>query len=759
MKRCLCFLLVLILAAPLWPAALTEEETAEDTPEQAAETEAPPAETVDSWLATAEEALQQGTEGKQVLNQMLLRAETQNMQAQLAALCENIAAYENESYTALSQAIFREGGPLPVDVKTPQAQADEHWTVYDAVPVSDALREALSDPEAEFCFLPCLWSESQFAAAFGADYTVFVPSRPRAGYVCLLLADGAQSYPDTPWSEDRDGSFSRAVLDTVKNLADAMEENAPVLTGNPNLASSFWLIDITYPFYSWYGAKEAAGYDCRVSVRAMDAAGKSVIAECAAVGRLGETIYDWDENGVARAETPALSDGQGYEEFVRALCREMIRQRGEPPRLSAAKAERMIDSLMRRLAIDAADPWQEAILQSGVREVEVGEDQVISCLLRGFDPAASGLGQYRRAEDRRAWLQSALDNAAEYQTRVSLDVKDGEITLRSETSLMNKTRQMAENARTAFSGADMAAAILDEMFPAPVSEEEASVDGLLNPDPDFLLRVYAREDAADWNAPDAALAALFYAQRSRRLIVTGGPHALQADCLGASPRELLAQAEREALDELAALPSAEREEDALDALLLQKLAEQALIARKKADYAYSVQVDIDRLLTGETMEGYAAYLADFDYAAALDALLDDVRLLPEQAAQEMPSNGRISGGDSGESVILRVPSGCNPTYVQLRDEGTGEVSAASFIHPGKQSIVRVPAGEYRVYFCSGPYWYGTEELFASCMSRYMVSDPLRVKGSGYENILILDPDQDAEDGLVLIDTNVSEFWE
>ena len=74
----------------------------------------------------------------------------------------------------------------------------------------------------------------------------------------------------------------------------------------------------------------------------------------------------------------------------------------------------------------------------------------------------------------------------------------------------------------------------------------------------------------------------------------------------------------------------------------------------------------------------------------------------------------------------------------MRSASTSDIMASAFIQPGKQVSVLVPEGEYNLVYCSGPYWYGEELLFAS-LGSYTKSEVTQIKSKQYVHTFTLEP--------------------
>ena len=117
--------------------------------------------------------------------------------------------------------------------------------------------------------------------------------------------------------------------------------------------------------------------------------------------------------------------------------------------------------------------------------------------------------------------------------------------------------------------------------------------------------------------------------------------------------------------------------------------------------------------------------------------------LPDAAAIEKPKNGLLSGANKGTSVIFKIAKDSSDTYVLMRSVETGEPAVSCFVYAGKSTTVHVPQGYYIIAWCSGPYWYGEENLFGPIGS-YSKSETVEIKGSRYQHTFTLEASSDGD---------------
>ena len=90
---------------------------------------------------------------------------------------------------------------------------------------------------------------------------------------------------------------------------------------------------------------------------------------------------------------------------------------------------------------------------SGAQAVSLENGQ-LAFSLRGYDSKMSELGAYKSAENKAAWLQAVLENAAQYGLRLSAPVQDGQLTSAGLKSLNSAVKSAAAAANKAFSSKD-----------------------------------------------------------------------------------------------------------------------------------------------------------------------------------------------------------------------------------------------------------------------------------------------------------------
>lgn len=739
MKRIILAILALILTLGCVGPAIGEEESAEKHV-----TDYDICETVYGLLSCGEEALADGMPAKQVLQEMYAAADAGDFLEQFEAMCENIAAYENSTYRKLVKVLGEEESDRTLDIALTPASEDRdgNWSAYDRYDASDEMREALKDSKAQYCFRPAYWPEEDFSTYLGSAFAKFRPTRSRPGYACVVIQKGAQCDPEKPWNSDDNYDFMNALNNYVNTLAILMDEDAPVFTGNPHLASTFWVFNVSYSFYGWYGSngqKEIKGYNLNVSLTVKDASNMKELAQFKGSERLGNTIYSWHD-GIAAPDIPEPYEVKGFESTVsklRALVKKERSHAAANRKITFMNAEKVLGGILVEQGNKAEDPWQKAVWQSGPEKVTLNGDR-LSFTLRSFDPGVKALGAYAQAEDQAAWLTQALTNASKHDLAVTLDLQDGQPTAKSMAALKKIINGAAKKAKEGFASSDMTAALLNRLFPAPVSGKITKGEQLMTPDDGFIAWMHSSSDPRLYNQEPSALAALAASQKKRSLQSKRGPHDMVLTVTAPDPAALLDDAVRKVLDEVAYLPSEDRDTDDVENRLLLAFADGAVasLKDKNTKNAYTIPLDVDRLLDGSFSAEYWDYVGSIHLTDAKWDLNHQISNLPDEAAQAMPKNGLISGGKSGTQVTVRLTKTSDPTYVQIRADGTDALTATLFVLPGKSVNLKLPKGNYRLYYCSGSYWYGEDTLFGD-QGTYSKSEPTQIKDKNYKHTLTI----------------------
>ena len=714
--------------------------------------------TVITLLRAADAELRAGTDPALVYDEMSSAAAEKGFLRELRFAMENTAAYGTERYqkaAAVAGAQDRDPGLGDSVFRSwwYNIGFDPYGYYEDA---SDAFLNMIADPEARYCLEAGIWTEADFERVHGTSFAKFRPARPRAGYVCIVIKNGAQSGPETAWYAEENpgsnGSFLFHLRKTVANMISHISEPgmSPIFTGNPDTASSFWLFDLRYPFYAWYGhnnIKEVRGFNCSISMTVFDAATHKTTAKLASANRLGRKIDTW-HNWIANADVPDLADKNGFASFVSKVEKAIAKQyaaEDTSARILAVNAQSALNGLLAEQAENSSDAWLAAICAAGAQDVRFDTDAV-SFSLRSFDPRLKELGAYAKAADGSAWLQAALENASAFDLRLTLPLENGRLTKTARISLSSTLKKAAATASAGFGGKDMAAALADRFFPAPFEGKITAVADLLSPSSAFL-QWYDARGLADTGLSAREMAIVCYAQKKQALSVKAGPSQLQLTCTGSEPAEMLASCTKALLDEIAYMPADTRAStDGIEAALSNKLAEAAITAHAKAASTCTFTLSLDELAEGKNPEEYLALLAKFDIRAAAASLRATAESLPAATALPLPKTGRLtswSSDKSGTKVTFALFQDSNPAYLVVRTAEENRRYVSAFLHPGQKLTLLLPAGFYRFALCTGQWWYGEEELF-STQGSYWLSESTQILGPKYTHTFSLNPADEYE---------------
>lgn len=397
--------------------------------------------------------------------------------------------------------------------------------------------------------------------------------------------------------------------------------------------------------------------------------------------------------------------------------------------------EQGLNAYLNELADETRDEWQKAIYHAGVENL-TQENGLLTFFLRDFSPDAKNLPKQK--DDPEGWLEGFFANVAAYRMEASLSIENGAPTKKSESKLKSDVRSAAAKAKEAFSGQAVKAALLDLLFPEPYKDQAAFKQGTLS---DAFRRWWSWQGMAEAN--EQAWAALMYAQASRQLNVSKGPHALEVSVRFASPDTLLAMGERDALDEVSRISKANAmEEEELMSVFVKALGSSAAKIRRNENAKKVFSVDIDHLSARDTGTEHQDFLDAYPYLGTFEKLEQAVRALPDYPAQDYPKNGRLSGSTSGTKVIVKVPPRDERAYyIQIRSSESNRKLVSLFIRPGSSATVRVPRGDAYLLIAAGTTWYGEEGIFGP-NSRYSKTDDFEVLSSRYYHTITLEPVDD-----------------
>ncbi len=708
--------------------------------------------TMQQLFDTAEEALKKGMPAGQIKQEMAANAESRDALDWLNCAIENISAADSQETEGINALLGAYGDQKRIRLEYEydhEYNRDLKYRIYDVLTVSDELKAVLHQDSAHSCLEPSFWTESDFSMYFGKPFSKFKPEASRPGYVCIVVRDSSESAPGTAWNDGDMADFRKALENTLTDFRSILDEDTPALTGNPQLASTFWIFELKYPFHGLYGTEgEVKGYNCSLSLTVENAKDHKKIAEFEFTEILPNRISSWS-NGIAKARVPSLYVLDGYREKFEKFA-EQTRIAVKKERSATASA-RKITTLNAKNAVNALllqqteklnDPWQKAIYESGAENISL-EGNRLSFTLRGYDPKLKELGAYANAENPTEWLMTALRNASAYELEISLELEDGTVSAKGLKTLKTAVQKAAAAAKKDFGGKEMTAAIKDYLFPTPIAGKLKDPSELASPTERFTTWYTDHARLLNY-APVEVASAAFYMQKSQTVSVKDGPHAITLTCTGASLSSFVNENIREVLDAQAYFPAAQRSavanpDEELKTTILKNAAE----AAKKAKDKTVLTLDLDELATGNLPPAYGDYFAAFNWENAVSTLTATLNQLPESAAQPLPKAGLLSGENRGTKVIFKVSGNANPTYIVMRNAYTDTIAVTAMIREKKSVTVHVPQGQYEIAWCSGPYWYGTQELF-STLGSYQKSEQVQIMDSRYYHTFVLESSQDGD---------------
>ncbi len=733
-----CRLLALLLCAMLFPCISFAEGDRASTLEKYLSV----GYSMQNLFDAAGKALDRGADPKDVLEDMTVAANELDALDFLNCAVENVMADANPETQMLRK--LADSRRLRVEMTGDYTTIGKpFYRIYDTPEVTDAVREMLSSVKGNVCLQPAYWTESDFSSVFGVKPDKFKPAAPRPGYVCIVLKDKSQSAPEQDWKGDPDN-----LTDVLEHLLDdlmmLLGDDQPVLTGNPQLASSFWFIDLKYPLRGRYGEDGAIkGYNVSLELTVQGAGSRKKIAELKHTEILPNRISEWS-NWIAKAKFPRIYSSNA-DEFMAACTKwassvrpQLQQERSSAianTRISALNTEKILNALLVKQTEKLNDGWQKAIYADGAKNVSL-EDGAISFTLRSYNLKLSELGD-RTAENSEKWLQKALENAGNYDLEITLPLEDGLVSQKGMNVLRQAVQKAAAAAKKDFGSKDVTAALKEAFFPVPYEGQLKEASQLKNPTEAFTAWYAHNNVLPGYDVPDQVAAAAFALRTVQNVNLQGGPHAITLNCVGGSLNDIVSDSISAVVDKQAYLPASKRASvsDPGDTLL-DVLLENTVSSVKKAKAKAAVSVDLDDLAQQTLPVEYRKLFSDFRWEDQVDALSDTLSSLPEEAAESFPKHGIISGGKKGTSVTFRPTGQVWPTYLLMRNTSTNRIAVTCMIHPKKNVTVRVPKGFYEIVWCSGPYWYGTEKLFGS-LGSYSKSEATEILGSNMRHTIDL----------------------
>lgn len=701
--------------------------------------------TMDSLFAAAESALEDGMEAKQVVQEMIALADSEDALEFLNRAMDNCAAADSEESKKILALLEADEEHRHFETSfdnTYEHSRDLKFGIHDIPEASDELKAAFSTKNAHQSFEPIIWTEKDFNTVFGKSISQFKPANPRPAYACIVIKNDTQGEPDKSWFESDPDEAMEAMSEIIENLRRDLDDDMPALTGNPQLASSFWIIQLKYPFYARYGTEgEVKGYNCSLTVTVQDAVSHQKIGEISAKEQLGDTIYRWS-NWIAKADIPYLANRSNYESQLMgkvraAIQRERAALQANRP-LTMLNAEKVVNAMLLQQTDKLNDAWQKAIYESGAKNIEI-DGNTLTFALRSYDAKQMELGKYSAAEDKDKWLLAMLKNASAYDLEISVELENGNIPQKSVNKIKTAVQQAAPKARQFFSGQDFLAALKDYLF--PVMERAKSAEDLMNPSESFAQFYSGLGNLLDY-APVSVGAAVFQLQKNLALNVKDGPHAMELNCSSISLAELLSSSARAVLDTQAYLPAEERGTGDVAGLVAEEFAAEAYKQIQKSGSKNGIVLDVDGLIVDGRPRGYEEYFESFRWGETIESLENTLDKLPDIAALPLPKAGLMRGNNRGTTVNFKLSKDSSPTYIIMRDD-YDQIVMACFALAGKTTTVHVQQGRYRIAWCSGPYWYGEEILFGE-LGAYSKSETVDIKGTNYSHTFTLESSADGD---------------
>ena len=701
--------------------------------------------TMDSLFAAAESALEDGMEAKQVVQEMIALADSEDALEFLNRAMDNCAAADSEESKKILALLEADEEHRHFETSfdnTYEHSRDLKFGIHDIPEASDELKAAFSTKNAHQSFEPIIWTEKDFNTVFGKSISQFKPANPRPAYACIVIKNDTQGEPDKSWFESDPDEAMEAMSEIIENLRRDLDDDMPALTGNPQLASSFWIIQLKYPFYARYGTEgEVKGYNCSLTVTVQDAVSHQKIGEISAKEQLGDTIYSWS-NWIAKADIPYLANRSNYESQLMgkvraAIQRERAALQANRP-LTMLNAEKVVNAMLLQQTDKLNDAWQKAIYESGAKNIEI-DGNTLTFALRSYDAKQKELGKYSAAEDKDKWLLAMLKNASAYDLEISVELENGNIPQKSVNKIKTAVQQAAPKARQFFSGQDFLAALKDYLF--PVMERAKSAEDLMNPAESFAQFYSGLGNLLDY-APVSVGAAVFQLQKNLALNVKDGPHAMELNCSSISLAELLSSSARAVLDTQAYLPAEERGTGDVAGLVAEEFAAEAYKQIQKSGSKSGIVLDVDSLIVDGRPRGYEEYFEGFRWGDTIESLENTLDKLPDIAALPLPKAGLMRGNNRGTTVNFKLSKDSSPTYIIMRDD-YDQIVMACFALAGKTTTVHVQQGRYRIAWCSGPYWYGEEILFGE-FGAYSKSETVDIKGTNYSHTFTLESSADGD---------------
>ena len=745
------FLALLLILALLLPCAVAEDSVQADEPyllEVFMKYD-----TIPQLFKAAEKALQEKADPAKVRDALYTAADMKDMYPYFSYAIEDYVAMGGKAYNRLIDVLTGDENHyrnLSAEWRTDRSRNYSiGFDAYNPDQASSKFKSMYGDKSAECNVSSYFLIEADFKTLYKKDFSKFVPSHPRPGYVCIVVKDEAQSWPKKAWKDyydNDDDIYFRENLQTLFNAIYASLDDdgtgtpPPVITGNPNLASSFLIYNATYApdnqKYTIDKSIRVSGYKNTISLSLKDASTKKELAkysETISIDLDDDDLYfRWNNGIIVRTNLPDFKSKQPFRAFTKSLASEIRKQdnlSSASRPLTESNAKAVLNGILQAQAAGAA-AWETAIYESGAEDITFSGSKSVSFSLRNFNPNLKKLGAYADAKDPDAWLDSALQRIAKHNLTVTLNLSNGVPTKKSLNELKAAVQKAANSAKKAWASADITAALKDRFFPSPVKKNVSSYTQLFK-QTDRFRKLYKKYLANHDFISRNLFSVICYAQRSLTVNTNQGPHKLSLTFTGIpKPEKYVKSAANQVVNSMAYKPlnSRKLDEDPEDTLM-RRVSKNAVSSHTGAKDTFTLTVDLDQMSPDTMPPDYTSYLSGFDLRKAAENMNARISSLPDIAAVEMPGTKLLSGGKSGRAqMVLSLSAESSPTYIQLRKKDTKEKVATFFIHPGKKITLKAPGGDYYIVYCSGTFWYGEKKRFME-PDKIFYSEPLHLKNS------------------------------
>ncbi len=189
--------------------------------------------TIENLFSAAESALEDGMEAKQVVQEMIALADSEDALEFLNRAMDNCAAAGSEESKKILAMLEADEEHRHFETSfdnTYERSRDLQFGIHDVPEASDALKAAFDTKNAHQSFEPIVWTEKDFSTVFGKTLAQFKPANPRPAYACIVIKNDTQGEPTKAWNQsDPDGEDSNVgVNGIIPNLVYAYADS-----GNP----------------------------------------------------------------------------------------------------------------------------------------------------------------------------------------------------------------------------------------------------------------------------------------------------------------------------------------------------------------------------------------------------------------------------------------------------------------------------------------------------------------------------------------------